>query len=360
MDGMGDMGGMTGGASPAPAHDHSAHDKYHSSVERLPDGSYRYTHGAWLGHMVPGAFFLAWGAWWALMLYARYVRCLAAKRPFRTQAWSRLPVGPPRLRAAPLEPLVKVVLPLLGVLGELWLGHESYRTLYQPNGQFVTDNLNDWQHSAMYTCFIASGVVDLLAHFCGAPAGTELGFLSLAFLGEGLLLVFHLKGPPVEILVHLILGLQVFATVLAILAELARPTSILAASLRPWLTMLQGAWWMQTAYIMYTGAPQWDPDLMASSMFVPVPFVLLTVGIAFAMLCTLLVFKAIAEWRLGRRLSFDPSGEAAAHTHMRLPSDDSAAEGYMGAAYGSNGAGGDLEMSGLVLKTYAADGDRHA
>lgn len=24
------------------------------------------------------------------------------------------------------------------------------------------------------TCFIASGVVDLLAHFCGAPAGTEL------------------------------------------------------------------------------------------------------------------------------------------------------------------------------------------
>lgn len=59
----------------------------------------------------------AWGAWWALTLYARYVRCLAAKRPFRTQAWSRLPVGPPRLRAAPLEPLIKVLLPLMGVLG---------------------------------------------------------------------------------------------------------------------------------------------------------------------------------------------------------------------------------------------------
>ena len=101
MDGMGDMGGMMGSASPAPAHDHSAHDKwvgvhvavaarhcrlfctssrcsadsdslpptllglpasqrrrYHNSVERLPDGSYRYTHGAWLGHMVPGCFFL--------------------------------------------------------------------------------------------------------------------------------------------------------------------------------------------------------------------------------------------------------------------------------------------------------------
>ena len=27
------------------------------------------------------------------------------------------------------------------------------RTLYQPNGQFVTDNLNDWQHSAMCECW---------------------------------------------------------------------------------------------------------------------------------------------------------------------------------------------------------------
>ena len=67
-----------------------------------------------------------------------------------------------------------------------------------------------------------------------------------------------------------------------------------------------------------------------------------------------------AEWRLGRPLSFDGSSGAAGHAHMRLPSDDSAAEGYMGAAYGSNGTGGDLEMSGLVLKTYAADDDRHA
>ncbi len=59
----------------------------------------------------------AWGAWWALTLYARYVRCLASKRPFRTQAWARLPFGPPRLRSMPLEPFIKVLLPLMGVLG---------------------------------------------------------------------------------------------------------------------------------------------------------------------------------------------------------------------------------------------------
>ena len=176
------------------------------------------------------------------------------------------------------------------------------RSLYAPDGKFVVDNLNDWQarlgagmhawvmdcrlrcaprllgvmpasryppptkqrlqHSTMYASFMASGAVDLLAHWLGAPAGIELvrerrgrgnqaahqpvcgaagcsrapcsclrspalpsppylpalprlppqAFLALAFLAEGLLLVFHLKGPQVEILVHLILVLQVFAT----------------------------------------------------------------------------------------------------------------------------------------------------
>ena len=135
------------------------------------------------------------------------------------------------------------------------------------------------------------------------PCPALQAFLGLSFMTEGLLLVFHLKGPRVEVMVHLILVLQVFATggrkgaagrlpcclnivdgnsmlacpspclfpcpspcpapcpppcairpsppaVVAILGEIAAPRSILAASARPWLTMLQGAWWIQTAYIM--------------------------------------------------------------------------------------------------------------
>jgi hypothetical protein len=41
------------------------------------------------------------------------------------------------------------------------------------------------------------------------------------------------------------------AAVVAIVGEMAAPRSILAATARPWLTMLQGVWWIQTAYIMY-------------------------------------------------------------------------------------------------------------
>lgn len=39
-------------SSPAPmSHDHGA-------VLRHEDGTYYYTHGAWLGHIVPGSFFV--------------------------------------------------------------------------------------------------------------------------------------------------------------------------------------------------------------------------------------------------------------------------------------------------------------
>ncbi|EFN55136.1 hypothetical protein CHLNCDRAFT_134206 [Chlorella variabilis] len=248
------------------AHDHAGHDhaapagggamdmggdtmKYTASVGRRADGSYYYFHGGFDGHIVPGCFFIVWGLWWAITTYAHYMQCLAARRGFRARGWQLLPFGLRRLRRLPLEPFVKLCLPLVGILGELWLGHESYRRLYGPDGRF-TDNMNDWQHSTMYASFMASGLVDLLAHYCGAPPSTELAFLSLAFLSEGLLLVFHLKGPRVEIMVHLILVLQVFATVVAILAEMAKPRSILAASARPWLTILQGAW----------SEPQWDPE----------------------------------------------------------------------------------------------------
>lgn len=109
-------------------------------------------------------------------------------------------------------------------------------------------------------------------------------FLGLAFLVEGTLLGFHLKGPSIEVHVHLILVMQILATVLAVGAEMAAPGNIVVASARPWLTMLQGVWWIQTAYIMYTGNPAWDPDYMGAAMMAPVVFAVHMLWIAAAML----------------------------------------------------------------------------
>lgn len=197
----------------------------HGGVGRNPDGSYFYTHGGFLGHIVPGSFFIVspclprpccsplrhrlhelrhqilqiWGTWWLVATYWSYVRTAAVRRPFLSRTWYRLWFGPAWLRRFPLEPVIKMILPFFGILGELWLGHESWRTLVGPDRKFIVDNINEWQHSTMYSAFIASGAIDLVGHVAQLPLGTERLFLGLAFLCQGLLLVFHLKGPPIEV-----------------------------------------------------------------------------------------------------------------------------------------------------------------
>ncbi|GAB4813862.1 hypothetical protein N2152v2_000908 [Parachlorella kessleri] len=311
------------------------HDKYHNSVGRNPDGSYYYIHGAFLGHVVPGTFFIVWGTWWMVAGFQFYLVSLANKQSFKSRSWYRWPWAPRVIQQLPLEPIVKVVLPSLGILGELWAGHESYRQLLADNGTFQVDNLNDWQHSTMYLAFVTSGVVDLLGHFTQRlPAGTEHGFLSLAFVVQLLLLVFHLKGPGIEIMVHLILALQarhrVAGIVVATFAEVAHPQSILMASVRPYLTILQGVWWIQTAYIMYVSDPKWDPDSMAGTMMAPVVLAVHMLWIAFASLSVLLVMRVLYERVTGRALPLPAAAAGTAGTAATkngfgpLPQDDSA------------------------------------
>ena len=217
--------------------DLTRHD--HGAIGRNPDGSYYYTHGAFLGHIVPGSFFIIWGVYWLLATFHAYLQASALRRQFSPRSWYLCPWGTAWLRAFPLEPVIKIVLPSIGILGEVWLGHPSWRTLIGPDGKFVVDNINDWQHSAMYSCFVASGITDLLGHFSHLPAGIDRAFLGLAFLCQGVLLVFHLKGPQIEILVHLILVLQIFATVIATFMEGIWLDSLPTAAARPILTILQ-------------------------------------------------------------------------------------------------------------------------
>ena len=50
------------------------------------------------------------------------------------------------------------------------------RRLYAEDGRFELNNLQDWQHSAMYAAFLLSGIADLLGHVCPEntfPEGVE-------------------------------------------------------------------------------------------------------------------------------------------------------------------------------------------
>ena len=70
----------------------------HASIGRNPDGSYYYTHGAFLGHIVPGIFFIIWGTWWLVALFDHFLTTAAFKHQFRTKSWYRVFFGPVWLR----------------------------------------------------------------------------------------------------------------------------------------------------------------------------------------------------------------------------------------------------------------------
>lgn len=104
-------------------------------------------------------------------------------------------------------------------------------------------------------------------------------------------------------MVHLILVLIIFTTFAAMMVEIANPHSLLAAALRPYLVILQGVWWIQTAYIMYDSNPAWNPFYMGASMMAPASFCMHMLWIALACLCALLigrfVFTAITGLEVG-------------------------------------------------------------
>lgn len=56
--------------------------------------------------------------------------------------------------------------------------------------------VNNTQHATMYSCFVMSGVVSILAYHLRLPAGVDKAYLALAFLGEALLMGLHEKHDP--------------------------------------------------------------------------------------------------------------------------------------------------------------------
>ena len=112
------------------------------------------THGGYSGHVLPGVAFLALGFWWLMGTVRAYARARVSpqRRPFRPRAW--YPVffqeeneGTPKNRfRLPLEPCLILALCTLGINGELWLGHESFRTLHREDGYLFQMHLAEWQH----------------------------------------------------------------------------------------------------------------------------------------------------------------------------------------------------------------------
>ena len=226
--------------------------------------------GDFLGHAVPGAMFLSLSLWWFLGTLIRTQHRIRDTRDLhrsngpvnaRLKSHAHSPVWfqcPGKtLSKIPIEPIVKVVLAIVGVLGELVLSKAW--TLINKDGEFEAENLNNHSHTAMYCFFGLSGVVDLTIWYNLVPLPPKSDYLifSACFWVEGFLFYFHLHGHSgISVRLHTILYIIIFVTAAAFLLDvfLTRQQSLFAL-MRAILLGVQGTWFLQIAFVLYGPNP---------------------------------------------------------------------------------------------------------
>lgn len=209
--------------------------------------------GTFLGHALPGTFFVMFAAWWLTQLTRRYIICRQRGLLFTNTASYPLLWG----AAAnwPMEGIVKLTVTGVGMIGELIAA-----TNYGRARSFVF--LGDLQHVTMYAFFALSGIVDICTQRgCRCvPPGLDYVAGALAFIGEALLFTLHLHGrSPVDVVLHKLLVAAVVSCVLTTLLECRLRCQPLIAFLRVYCVGLQGAWFWQVGFILYSPHPLFRP-----------------------------------------------------------------------------------------------------
>lgn len=242
--------------------------------------------GSFSGHVLPGSFFILYGVTWIILAMVTHLKSKgksgasqAGKRIKRDhsmvngvsffdykrdiglsrKSWLPLPCSP--FSRVPLEPIIKVVLPFIGILAEAFLNvvkdHKgkphitgSVYHVYRSDGYL--NNLDKLQHITMYCAFVLSGIVDILTIFVKFPHQTSALFLALAFLTEGILFYFHTDGrDPINIQIHLILTFVIGICVLFAFLRSMYATNFLVNLGLGFSIFLQGTWFIQTAQFLY-------------------------------------------------------------------------------------------------------------
>ncbi|KAL7646431.1 UNVERIFIED_CONTAM: hypothetical protein RMT77_003344 [Armadillidium vulgare] len=234
--------------------------------------------GSFMGHIVPGTFFLIFSLWWTWSVFHKYFICLKESKEFaRRGSVSKRKKNPPLYintlsfpctcccARLPLEGVIKIIAVIIGMTGEFVCGFE--------NGRF--SHLNNAQHMTMFFFFGLNGVMDILHHY-RIPLPPDLEYASgiLALGMEALLFFYHLHGrPPMDIQVHMLLFYVIICGAVAAAFEMRYRNNVLPALCRIYFIMLQGTWFYGVAFILYPPVGEkWDVNSHQQMMIVTLIF----------------------------------------------------------------------------------------
>lgn len=230
--------------------------------------------GTFVGHVLPGLFFLCFGVRWSHVAIRKYLTDPSADKfsvPSQKEAW------------------VKLVCCVIGTIGEFTQG-------------YVGDN--NVHHILMYAAFGLNAGMELMAN--SLPHESSRCSLLFALFVQAFISFSHTHGRnQLDTRIH---GLLFFATIMSmvgVMMEMSRPQYLLSSLFKSMCFATQGSWLIQIAFILYNpfpGAVAWDPDdhvqlMNVSSLFVC--HLLMHIAILFSLsLCV------TRRGRRGKRVSF--------------------------------------------------------
>eukprot|EP00850_Spirogloea_muscicola_P011495 SM000071S21119 [mRNA] locus=s71:582577:583872:+ [translate_table: standard] len=213
--------------------------------------------GMFVGHAGPGTFWLLAGVWHLANTAANH----AANRGggggggsggFRTRAWhpARLP-GASRY----LELLLIAAAAASEIAMELFILPRRHQPL-DDDWSIPASHLNNFEHSFMSGFFLLYAVAALAAEASALlplPPGALHALAAVAFAQEALLFGFHSADHMgLEGHYHFLLLLAILAGLVAGLFEIAYPHAVLLPVVRSMSMVLQGTWFWQTAFSIFT------------------------------------------------------------------------------------------------------------
>ncbi|XP_046384360.1 transmembrane protein 45B-like [Ischnura elegans] len=221
--------------------------------------------GTFLGHVVPGTFFIGFALWWIYSIFRRYF--IANKFHHNGIEGYRNTISYPchvNSRSVNIEGYLKVICTTIGIIGETATAFEDGHWAHLGNGQHIT----------MFAFFGISGVVDLIAmkkdKVLPANSGYAVGFL--AFAAEGFLFYNHLHGRThMDVQVHMMLFCAIVGCAVSAVFEAYLKNSVIAALSRAYFTLLQGTWFYQVGFILYppfSFLGKWNEDSHEQMMIV--------------------------------------------------------------------------------------------
>lgn len=238
--------------------------------------------GSFLGHVIPGIFFILFALWWSLMTPLKYLKIrkvingrVKINIKYKTSPTMACICCSSVLQKYPIESIVKLVFALIGMLIE------------GPTGfKFNNSNPSSWyymathaQHLTMYAAFLIDAIVEILVHFkVNLPSKIDFVCGIFAYSCEGLLFQFHLHGKDqLDAHLHILLVIAIYACALSTILELINPYNVLFTYGRILFTFLQGTWFLQIAFVLYPPIKalegQWDPKNDQHIMFITTIFV---------------------------------------------------------------------------------------